>query len=196
MKPIPHRRTLVLLSASLLVLPALAQTVGTPGNSESLARDDRSFLEQAAQNGHAEMEASRLAAQKAGDPQVKRFAQTMVDEHTRMAAELDALARSKGVTLPTEPSLLQKGKLKLLSSADGPAFTRRYVESFGVEAHEETIALFQKGSREAKDPQVKAFAEKGLPSLQRHLQMARGLPRDADTGAAQGGTSGSTRSAN
>ena len=78
--------------------------------------------------------------------------------------------------LPDGPSLLQKGKSKLmLSTADGEDFDRRYAESMGVEAHEDNIELFQKASKEAEDADVKAYAQKTLPALQKHLEMAREL---------------------
>src|SRR5690606_31830353 len=137
---------------------------------------DEAFVNQAAQNGHAEVEASKLAMEKASDPKVKEFAKHMIDDHTKANKELEALASSKGVDLPDGPSLLQKGKSKLmLSTADGENFDRRYAESMGVEAHEDNIELFEKAVNEAEDPDVKAYAQKTLPKLQEHLKMAKAL---------------------
>jgi putative membrane protein len=196
-----HRRHAMALAAlSLLSLPAFAQTSGSstapPAGGVRPSRADRGFMEQAAQNGQAEIEASRLAVQKAADPQVQRFARTMVEEHMRMGDELRTLARAKGVELPTEPSMLQRGRLKLLSTADGEAFTRRYVEAFGIDAHQETIKLFEDAAGDADDPEIKAFAARGLPGLQRHLTMARELPLDKGNSPADGANrpaSGGTR---
>lgn len=181
MTQLHRRRTLALAALSLLSLPAFAQTGTTtpttpPAAEARPSRGDRGFMEQAAQNGHAEIEASRLATQKATDPQVQRFAQTMVDEHIRLGDELRTLARAKGVELPSEPSMMQRGRLKLLSTSNGNTFTRRYVEAFGIAAHEDTIKLFEEAAAEAKDPDVKAFASRGLPGLRRHLTMAKELP--------------------
>lgn len=145
------------------------------GRDNKLAHADSAFLKQAAQNGHAEVESSKLALTKASNEKVKAFAQQMVDDHTKNNEELAALAKSKGVDVPTEPSLMQKGKMKLLEHSDGQDFDRRYVESMGVKAHEDTIKLFRKGAADAKDPDVKAFAEKTLPKLEHHLQMAQEL---------------------
>lgn len=141
----------------------------------SVARADAAFMKQAAQNGHAEVEGSKLALTKASNEKVKAFAQQMIDDHTKANDELMELARKKGVELPAEPSLMQKGKHKLLEHSDGADFDRRYVESLGVKAHEDTIKLFRKGAQEAKDADVKAFAEKTLPKLEHHLEMAREL---------------------
>jgi putative membrane protein len=140
-----------------------------------LSRADTAFLKQAAQNGHAEVESSKLAVTKAANTQVKGFAQQMVDDHTKANQELAALAASKGVDVPKEPSVAQKAKMKALSAADGANFDKRYADSMGVSAHQDTIKLFQKAATGANDPDVKAFATKTLPTLQHHLQMAQDL---------------------
>lgn len=185
-------------SALCLALAAAAQsgtatqagtTTGQAPGSEragrapsALSRADTAFMKQAAENNHAEIESSRLALQKAGDPAVKAFAQQMVADHGKTGQELAALASSKGVTLPDGPSMMQKAKLKLLEAADGADFDRRYSETMGLAAHRDTIALFQKAAKEARDAEVKAFAAKTLPALQGHLDQAQKLPAAHDKG--------------
>ncbi len=68
---------------------------------------------------------------------------------------------------------MQRGKLKMLSGADGEKFDKRYAEDFGVKAHEDTVKLFKNAAANAKDADVKAFAQKTLPKLEEHLAMAR-----------------------
>lgn len=143
--------------------------------STKLARADASFIKDAAKDGMAEVEAGKLAVQKASDPALKTFAQRMVDDHTQANAELKALAQSKGVELPDDPSMMQRARLKALSSADGAAFDKRYADSMGVKDHEKAVKMFQKTASNAKDPDVKAFAAKTLPTLEEHLKMARDL---------------------
>lgn len=140
------------------------------------ARSDKSFMKEAAHAGAAEIEASKLAQTKAKDPAVKSFADTMVTDHTKVADELKTLAASKKVTLPDGPSVGQKAKLKMIDAGDNDKFDQRYVKTFGVKAHEDTIKLFEDASKNAKDPEVKAWAEKTLPGLRHHLEMAQALP--------------------
>lgn len=140
-----------------------------------LAREDAAFLMQAAQNGLAEVEASKLALSRATMPEVKQFAQRMVDDHTKAHAELAALAKSKGMKLPTEPSLMQRGTLKALGTREGASFDAQYAEGMGVEAHNDTVKLFAEAARDSKDAQIKAWAAKTLPTLQQHLAMANQL---------------------
>lgn len=148
--------------------------------AQAHARSDEAFLKEAAQAGAAEIEASRLAASKARHPEVKAYATAMIADHTKVSDELKALAASKNVTLPEGPSVKHKAELKLIDAGDNDKFDERYAKNFGVEAHEQTIKLFEEASREAKDADVKAWAQKTLPALKQHLEMARKLP-----GAAQ-----------
>ena len=151
---------------------------GTAGRTQ-LERSDRNFLENAAQSGHAEIEGSRLAQTKARNPEVKAFAEQMIQDHTMVNRELVALAQQKGYTPPTEPSLLQQAELKALSITDD-AFDTTYASRIGVAAHESAVKLFREGAAQAKDPDIKAFATKHLPALEQHLEMARALEQKVD----------------
>ncbi|HTF90885.1 MAG TPA: DUF4142 domain-containing protein [Planctomycetota bacterium] len=46
--------------------------------------------------GDAEVALARIAAQKASDPEVKQFAQRMIDDHTQMGQKLQAFASAAG----------------------------------------------------------------------------------------------------
>lgn len=159
------------LAAATLAFAAVAA-------DSKLQRADESFLRQAAESGHAEVEASKVALQRAGDPKVKAFAQQMIDEHTKAGNELKALADAKGVKVPDEPSMAQKASIKVLASQEGARFDKNYAEAIGVKAHEDTVKLFKKAATDAKDADVKAFAGKTLPALEHHLKMARDLMAD------------------
>ena len=145
------------------------------GDSSKLVRADRSFLENAAQGGLAEVEGSKLAEQKAASADVKSFAARMIKDHTMVNEELTKLASSKGYTPPNEPSVVQRTELKGLSALDGERFDKMYSSRIGVAAHEKTVKLFQEAAKNAKDPDIKAFAAKHVPDLEQHLQMARDL---------------------
>jgi putative membrane protein len=154
---------------------AASGAMGKIADSSGLTHADVAFMKQAAEAGAVEIEASQMAATKAGSEKVKAFAQQMVTDHTKAAEELSALAASKHVTLPSGPSITQKAKEKLLSARSGAGFDRSYASTIGVSAHEDAVKLFQKAATTAKDPDVKAFAQKTLPGLTHHLEMARKL---------------------
>ncbi len=136
---------------------------------------DKDFLEQAAQNGHAEVQASELAVKQAANPQVKQFAQQMIDDHTKVNTALTQLAKQKKVEVPDGPSIVQKTKALALRARSGDSFDRAYMDEMGVQAHQETIELFQKVTQSGEDADVKKFATDSLPALKGHLTMANQL---------------------
>jgi putative membrane protein len=165
---------------STLPTPSVTTASAASEADGKLAHADRRFLKEAAHAGLAEIEASKLATGKASNAEVKRFAQQMIDDHTRVSGELETLAKAKDFKLPTEPSLADKAKLKVLGMRDGAGFDKHYIAGFGVSAHEDAVKLFQQVIREGKDTDIKAFATKTLPALQHHLEMARALKPQTD----------------
>jgi putative membrane protein len=178
-----------LLAGSLaLSAGAVAQTTTTsPMNnsagssarstSSKLNSTDKSFMENAAQAGATEIEASKMADSKAMSPDVKSFASTMIQDHTKVAQDLTTLAQSKGYTPPTDPSVVQRTKLKALSATSGASFDKMYASQIAVSAHKDAVALFQKEAKNGKDPEIKAFAQQNLPTLQHHLEMGQALQK-------------------
>jgi putative membrane protein len=175
-------RGMLAAGALALCAGAWAQTapsMPTPQRNQqqrsTLASGDKDFLENAAQSGHAEVEGSKMAQSKSSNADVKQFADQMVQDHTKANEELMALAKQKGYTPPDGPSLIQKTKLKAMSVVDGSTFDKMYASQIGVSAHEDAVELFQKASTDVKDPDIKAWAGKTLPTLQHHLEMAKAL---------------------
>ena len=131
------------------------------------------FMQNAAQSGLAEVELGRLASTKGTNAEVKKFGQMMVAEHTKANTELKGVAGKKNVTLPNDLGSHQStlDELKGLSGAD---FDKAYVEAM-VDAHESDVKAFQAQADKSADPDVKAFAAKSLPVLQKHLEAVKAL---------------------
>ena len=72
------------------------------GSGASMSSADKSFVQKAAVGGLAEVEMGKLAQQKAANDQVKQFGSHMVDDHSKANTELQQVASSKGITLPTD----------------------------------------------------------------------------------------------
>jgi|GEM_PF-2009601 len=158
--------------------PAASPSQAAPKPSDSKpAHADAAFMDDAAHAGHYEVEAAQLALKKGQSDAVKGFAKRMIDDHTAASQQLASLAAAKNHKLPDGPSLVQKGKLKLLGTHDGAKFDKSYIDGLGPKAHKETIELFEKASSKAHDPDVKAFADKTLPTLREHLKLAEELDR-------------------
>ncbi len=135
---------------------------------------DLAFMNDAAPGGLAEVELGRLAAERATSPQVKQFAQQMIEDHSKAGEKLEQLAQLKKVELP--PGILPQAKQtkEKLSKLSGENFDREYVKAM-VQAHQKDVAGFEAVSKNATDADVKAFAAATLPTLQHHLEMIRAL---------------------
>ena len=136
-----------------------------------LDRSDRRFIETMARDGHAEVEAGKLAQSKASDDRIKKLGQSMVDDHSKAGKELQKLAAAKGVKLPTGPSKGQQKTLDDLQDKSGADFDKAFMK-MALRDHEKAEKLLQKTSREAKDADVKEFASTQLPVIQAHLHTA------------------------
>jgi putative membrane protein len=140
-----------------------------------LASDDRAFINQTAAAGKYEVEASRLAESKGKSPEIKRFAGMLVKDHTASNAELKALARDKSFDLNDEMSKKQTSELEALKQKTGADFDAAFVSTIGIEAHKTNIQKFGSASRTSRDDDLKKWASKTLPTLERHLAQAESL---------------------
>jgi putative membrane protein len=59
-----------------------------------------------------------------------------------------------------------------LSKHEGADFDKHYMMHM-VEDHEKDVALVEKWSKMAQDPEVKKWCEDSLPVLKEHLKMAK-----------------------
>lgn len=161
-----------------------ANTVGSAANtvansisnaaSAVTGSSDTSFVNDVAVGGMAEVEMGKLASTKATDPEVKKFGQMMVTDHSKANDEFKALAAKKGWKLPTELDSSHKSMLDELKGESGANFDKEYVEEM-VDDHEADVKAFEDKAKNAADPDLKAFAEKTLPVLRKHLEAIKAI---------------------
>lgn len=147
---------------------------GATGSSLSKA-DSKGIVDMAMVN-MAEVEMGKLAQSKSQNPEVKTFAQQMIDDHTKGLQEVQAVAQAKGVTLPTELDAKHKAMAAKLEKLSGDAFDREYMKVGGVASHKEALALLKKNQKSAKDADVKGLAAKMQPTVEQHLKAAQQAP--------------------
>lgn len=157
----------------------------TASGAAKLSAADKKAMSDMAIANMAEVETGKLALSKSQNAEVKTFAQQMVDDHGKALSELQTLARTKGVTLPTEPDAKHKAMAAKLEKLSGDAFDKQYMKMAGLQDHKATHAKLQKISKSAKDPDVKAAADKTIPTVEQHLKAAQQM-----SSAKSGTTSG------
>jgi putative membrane protein len=169
------------------VVAAAFLALALPAHSQGKnSGPDAKAIQDLAEANMAETEAGKVAAQKARNEDVKKFAQHMVDDHGKMLQEVQQLAQSKGVDLPKAPKAKHQAALKKLEGLSGEQFDKAYMTEM-VKDHQETVKEVEKIARTAKDPDVKNAAQKALPDIKEHLQLAQQIA--GKTGAASQGSS-------
>ncbi len=164
-----------------LTLPAAAESLTEKTGVNSLigvSPSTQDFVTEAAVSDMFEIQSSRLALQKAGDQGTKDFAQTMITDHGKTSAELEALVAS-GATkanLPTALDSSHQSMLDKLKSLNDGDFTKQYHDD-QAQGHEDAVDLFKRYAKGGKDQKLKDWAQKTLPTLQHHLQMAQALDK-------------------
>jgi putative membrane protein len=151
--------------------PAEPSATKAPATDKGLAASDRKFVTEAAQGGLAEVELGKLAAERGSNDAVKQFGQRMVTDHGKVNEEVKGLAPQKGVPLPTALDAKHKKLYDRLSKLSGAEFDRAYMDEM-VKDHRKDVSEFRKAAKSAKDPDLKAWAAKTLPTLEAHLKQA------------------------
>jgi putative membrane protein len=141
---------------------------------------DANFAVQAAEGGMAEEQLGKIALTNAQNQQVKDFGQKMVNDHAKANQELMAIAKEKGIVLPTAVSRERSEHMADLNSKSGAEFDKDYMDMM-VNDHKSTVQLFETAAEHATDAEIKAFAVKTLPSLKQHLKSAELLKNSLNT---------------
>ena len=163
-------------------------SVGTSGQtSHGQDGDARYLVERAAVAGPAEVELGRLAIERAQNPQVRAFAQTMVRDHSQALAELEQSVSGHDVYTPRDLDAEHRQIKERLDSLRGADFDREYMKVM-VEGHKEVKSLFEDRPGSLRDPSaatptgtsggssleraVNQWAASALPRVNEHLQKA------------------------
>jgi putative membrane protein len=143
-------------------------------NAAAVQEDDSEFMVKAANGGMMEVEAGKLAQQKALSQSLRDFASRMVTDHTKSGDELKALAATKNITLPATLGKDEQDHLTEMGGKTGSEFDKHYVDMM-VADHDKTVNMFEDMANDARDADVKAWAAKTLPALKEHQQAIKAI---------------------
>ena len=162
-------KSLVVAGASILLFPLAAMAADS-----AISAQDKTFVQQAAIGGMAEVQEGQLATTQAGSAAVKQFGQQMIDQHTPNNQALAALAKEKGLVVPATTDAAHMADAAALKNTTGTAFDTAYIAG-QVAGHIQMEQVMQTEIQSGSDPNLKAFAGKTLPVVQDHLKMAQQL---------------------
>jgi putative membrane protein len=180
----PSGRQNMKVKISALLLFALASTAAAAetmtektgiNSALGVAPKTDDFVTEAAVSDMTEIAAAKIALEK-GDAEEKQFADQMVKDHTQTSTELKALVSGGEVhaTLPTALDSASQKQIDKLNAA-APADFRSEYDSSQVSAHKSAVSLFERYAKGGENGKLKDWAQKTLPHLQHHLDMANAL---------------------
>ncbi|KAA9340190.1 DUF4142 domain-containing protein [Adhaeribacter soli] len=142
----------------------------------NVVREDQvAFMVRAASANMMEVEAGRLAEKLGSNVGVKAFGKSMVNDHTKANQELKEIAAAKNIALPTTVGNEDQKYINKLSKLSGPEFDKEYI-SMMVKDHRKDTDHFRRAAKDEEfDPEVRTFAGRTLPVVERHLEKARQL---------------------
>src|SRR4051794_16662979 len=126
------------------------------GPASTLSATDKAFVQDAAEGNRAEIELSRVALERASHPEVKKFAQHLIEDHTKVRDELAKLAEEKRVKVDGNLSPKHNQALTKMSKLSGSEFDRQYMAAM-VDDHVTTVTKFETEARAAQDQELKSF---------------------------------------
>jgi putative membrane protein len=170
----------------LLASPALAQSIGEKTGVNSalgITPTTPDFVKEVATSDMFEIQSSQMA-QERGNASEKTFAADMIKDHQKTSDDLKSMISSGDVKaeLPTALDGSHQSEIDKLKSLNGTEFSSRY-DSDQLSGHEDAVSLFERYAKGGDDPKLKDWADKTLPSLRHHLEMAQNLPADQTVGS-------------
>lgn len=162
-------------STQLLAILTIGCAAANGASAQTLNKSDTDRLNAIAQANIAEVAAGKMALEKSSNPEVKQFAQMMIDDHGKGLDETRKVASAKNVTPPAQPDAAHKKMAADLQKLSGAAFDKEYVSKAGVADHAKVHAALKDDIAQAQDADVKALATKLEPIVAHHGDMAKKL---------------------
>ena len=122
-----------------------------------------------------EIQSGQMALQVSQNPDVRAYAQMLVQHHTMTSNEMMAAARAAGMAPP--PPMLDSRKQAMmaqLQSTPANRFESTFL-SIQMTAHQEALALHSHYAARGDVPQLRAVAARAVPIVRQHLEQATAM---------------------
>jgi putative membrane protein len=144
----------------------------------SLSSADRQFMVTAAKANMTEAHEAQLCETQANRADLKAFAKTLDQDHTTAYQQLTELAVKTGVSIPKGIDISKDQGYEHLTHLKGDRFDREFA-GHEITAHRHAIAEFRREADHGTDADVKAYAAKMVPVLEKHLKLAEQCTKSA-----------------
>ena len=137
---------------------------------------EQNFVNKAIMANQYEIALAQQAGERSSSESVKAYTQMLVDDHQKVAKELQKYAEAKGWTVSTDLGTTHQDLLTSLEGADSSAYDQAFKDA-AIASHEEAIAMYEEAqdNNAITDESLKTWIADTLPSLKAHLGKAQGL---------------------
>ncbi len=133
--------------------------------------DDVAFVKQATESGRKEIAAARDALPQLKNPELKRIAEMLVNDHGNANARLSKIAEAKGWALPAPQAAAPPA-----SGTASSDFDAKWTADM-IAGHERSVALYKAQARSGEDQDLRKYASDTLPTIEHHLAELRSLQK-------------------
>ncbi len=157
------------------VMSTAVNPISTPPNAIASipSSNPNGFLAEAGPAELALAELGTAAGKNADNAEIKKMGPSTAADYTKMNGELKALAAKKNVTIPAGTGDY-KATVDRISKAEGGGFDKLYVDIV-LSTSENQLTAFKAQADGSSDPDVKAFAAKNMPIIQKHLDAMKAV---------------------
>jgi putative membrane protein len=162
-------------SPGLLYVSAVTLNLCLSGMAHAAITDqDKDFLTEAAQANVNEIRFSLLARTKASRPEVRAFAEKMVNDHRMLQKKLQPFAMAWSITPPAKLDAEHKAAYKQLRKLSGAAFDKAYMDVIDKD-HNATLEAYTHEANVVSDPDFKSTVISEKSIIAAHTNMADDL---------------------
>ena len=155
-----------------LAAPARAQNLLNLFSGTGVGANN--FVETAVISDNFEIQSSQILLARSTHPQIRDFAQRMIEQHTTLSNTLRTLPEAT-TRMPASLDEKHSNLLAVLRQQEDVDLLNRYYVQQQIEGHEETLAVYEAYAANGEVPALRAFAQRYAPTIREHLQMARAL---------------------
>ncbi|MEU1623429.1 DUF4142 domain-containing protein [Streptomyces sp. NPDC005722] len=176
---------------------AISAVAAPQATAASVSDQEIAFVRAVHQGNLAEIAAGQDAQAHATTACVKEVGEVLVRDHTKLDADVKALAAELGISLPAGPSATQDQELASVREKSGSsAYDAAWLKINDV-GHVQTLALIDQEVESGANAEIVAAAKAARPVVAMHLQMVEGGTCHAsmDTGTIHAGNGGQVAAA-
>ena len=164
--------------AATMAVAGLAMGMCGAGFAQDTKSADKSFIKDSSEGSLAEINYAKLALAKSKDPNVRKFAEKMITDHTKLIESMKPFAVKYDVKASGTP-VMDHAEYEELKMKSGTDFDRAYVEAM-VKDHNDDLKKFIDEENQTSDPALKATVAKGEKVILEHTEMIDNIAHMGD----------------